>query len=149
MTAYSRRKRAGIALLGLLVVVPLFVSSPALGASAARPASPAGAAQALSLSDPAFQRVCNHCDKPVEERMAVRSWMWGPQPLHSAYEPYIEGPGTQHLVQYFDKSRMEINNPAGDRNSEWFVTNGLLVVDMVAGRIQVGNNSFAPATPAN
>jgi hypothetical protein len=44
---------------------------------------------------------------------------------------------------------MEINNPAGDRNAQWFVTNGLLVVDMVTGQIQTGNNSFTPAQPAN
>jgi hypothetical protein len=60
----------------------------------------------------------------------------------------MQGPAGQHLVEYFDKSRMEINNPAGDRNSEWYVTNGLLVVDMIRGTVQVGDQQFAPAAPA-
>jgi hypothetical protein len=52
-------------------------------------------------------------------------------------------------VQYFDKARMEINNPGGDRNSSFFVTNGLLVVELVGGRVQTGNEQFeAPKPPA-
>ncbi|HEY0069821.1 MAG TPA: hypothetical protein VGE04_07630, partial [Chloroflexia bacterium] len=96
---------------------------------------------------PAFERVWSRTDKPIEERKTARSWMWGPEGFYTAYEPYIEGPGGQHLVTYFDKSRMEINAPAADRNSQWYVTNGLLVVDMMSGRIQTGNNSFAPYVP--
>ena len=45
------------------------------------------------------------------------------------------------LVQYFDKTRMEINNPAKPQE----VTNGLLVVEMIEGRIQVGDASFIDA----
>ncbi|MDQ5824497.1 MAG: hypothetical protein M3441_09865 [Chloroflexota bacterium] len=122
-----------------------------LAAFAAPYATPAGAAalKAGTFSDPAFERVWSRTDKPVEERKTARSWMWGPEGLYSAYEQYMEGPGGQHLVTYFDKSRMEINAPAGDRNSQWYVTNGLLVVDMMSGRIQTGNNSFAPFYPNN
>jgi hypothetical protein len=42
------------------------------------------------------------------------------------------------MVQYFDKSRMEINNPNGDKNSPFYVTNGLLTVELMSGKIQVG-----------
>lgn len=101
-----------------------------------------------NFADPAFQRVWNHCDKPVEAQLALRSWMWGPDDFYTAYEMYAEGPAGQHLVSYFDKSRMEINDPHANRNTEWFVTNGLLVVDMISGRIQVGNNMFAQTRPA-
>jgi hypothetical protein len=45
-------------------------------------------------------------------------------------------------VQYFDKARMEINNPKGDRTSEWFVTTGLLVAEMVSGKQQVSESEF-------
>jgi hypothetical protein len=43
---------------------------------------------------------------------------------------------------------MEINNPARDRNSEWFVTTGLLVVDLVSGKQQVGDKEFVPKRAA-
>jgi hypothetical protein len=53
-------------------------------------------------------------------------------------------------VQYFDNSRMEITQPDGDRASRWYVTNGLLVREMVSGKIQTGDlpgqvESRAPA----
>jgi hypothetical protein len=80
--------------------------------------------------------------------MQARSWIWGPQPLSAGfYEPYREGEGGERLVQYFDKSRMEINQPDAPRN-EWYVTNGLLVVEMIEGKMQVGNNTFQQHTPA-
>jgi hypothetical protein len=110
----------------------------------AQPASAAG-----PYVDQAFETVWSRTDRPVEERQAARSWTWGPQTFYAGYEKYMEGPGSQRLVSYFDKSRMEINNPNGNRNSEWFVTNGLLVVEMMTGRLQVGNNSFQQVTPAN
>jgi hypothetical protein len=63
-------------------------------------------------------------------------------------EGYADAAGGQRLVQYFDKARMEINNPAADPNGAFYVTNGLLVVEMLSGRLQTGNNSFAPYAPA-
>jgi hypothetical protein len=113
------------------------------------PFSPIVQAAPSYFADPAFSTVWNTTDKPVDEGVVNRSWMWGPQGFYTAYEPYLQGPGGQHLVQYFDKSRMEINNPAGNRNDPWYVTNGLLVVDMISGRIQAGDQQFIPSTPAN
>ena len=63
------------------------------------------------------------------------------------HENYAEGPGGQHLVQYFDKSRMEINNPSGNRNDPFFVTQGLLARDMIRGEIQEGNTQFRTTQP--
>ncbi|HEX3724101.1 MAG TPA: CAP domain-containing protein, partial [Nitrolancea sp.] len=54
----------------------------------------------------------------------------------------------ERQVYYFDKSRMEITNPNGDRSSDWFVTNGLLVRDMILGAIQTGDQTFQQAQPA-
>jgi hypothetical protein len=57
-------------------------------------------------------------------------------------EPYVDSPGGMRLVQYFDKSRMEINTPAADVDNLWYVTNGLLVIEMIEGRYQLGDGTF-------
>ena len=77
-----------------------------------------------------------------------RTWLWGPTPGQSAQEPFKEGPGGQHLVQYFDKARMEINNPSANPNDPFYVTNGLLVVEMISGRMQTGANQFEIHDPS-
>ncbi len=77
------------------------------------------------------------------------SWMWGPGPFYTNYEPEIDLPQGTHLVQYFDKGRLEINDPGADPQSPWFVTSGLLVKEMVSGKAQVGANSYYTLGPAN
>lgn len=99
-------------------------------------------AQGAGFADPAFQRVWERTDKPVADGRVSRTWMWGPQPGRSLQEPFKEGPNGQHLVQYFDKARMEINNPSASPSDPYYVTNGLLVVEMISGRIQTGVNDF-------
>ncbi|MGI8586109.1 MAG: hypothetical protein ACR2M0_00240 [Chloroflexia bacterium] len=116
-----------------------------VGGAAASPQS----ASAEDFANPAFVRVWERSDLPVQQARVPRSWLWGNTPFVSKQEPYAEGVGGTHLVQYFDKSRMEINDPNGDPNSPWYVTNGLLTVEMMTGKIQVGNNSFQPSAPAN
>ena len=111
------------------------------------------AAPAPAAADPfasaAFQRVWERTDLAVAQGKAARSWLWGDQPFVSKQEKYTQGPSGTRLVQYFDKSRMEINDPTADPAGPWFVTNGLLVVEMMTGRIQTGNNDFQQAYPAN
>ncbi|MEO8289224.1 MAG: hypothetical protein ABI670_22685 [Chloroflexota bacterium] len=139
MSKATDRAKAVAAVIGIgLMAAPMMAASAQKAPTAAPP-----------MADPALQTVWNRTDLPVSQGRVARSWMWGPQPFYSGYEPYLEGLGGQHLITYFDKSRMEINNPGGDRNSQWFVTNGLLVVEMMTGRVQVGNNSFDQITPAN
>jgi hypothetical protein len=88
-------------------------------------------------------------DLPVEQGVVSRTWMWGPTPYtEGMFEPYTEAPDGERLVQYFDKSRMELTNPAAVDDGLWYVTNGLLVVEMVDGRIQVGDDDFVDADPA-
>lgn len=99
------------------------------------------AAQA-PFADRAFQQIWERTDAPVLSGKAKRSWYWGPAPGVVRSEPYSGSKTGTRQVQYFDKARMEINNPEGDRNSEWFVTTGLLVVDMVSGKQQVGDKEF-------
>jgi hypothetical protein len=103
----------------------------------------------LTSSNPDFRRVWERTDKPVADGVVSRTWIWGPtsntEPMN---EPYVESPGGVRLVQYFDKARMEINNPAADPSSIWFVTNGLLTVELISGDMQTGNNSFEDRSPA-
>ena len=110
---------------------------------------PAPGARAADFADPAFRDVWARLDAPVATGGAVRTWTWGPGPSSGPLsEPYEQGADGQRLVQYFDKSRMEINNPGGDRNSPWFVTQGLLVAELIQGRVQTGDASFEPRAPA-
>jgi hypothetical protein len=44
---------------------------------------------------------------------------------------------------------MEISRPDGDKNSKWYVTNGLLTQELVTGRMQTGDNRYIDRTPAN
>lgn len=93
---------------------------------------------AVLFSNKAFEPVWQRVDQPVAAKRAERSWYWGPAPLTSGlYEAYSEAPNGRRLVQYFDKARMEINNPTTNQ-----VTNGLLVVELITGRVQQGDKTF-------
>jgi hypothetical protein len=97
-----------------------------------------------------FEERWERTDRPVSEDAIDRTWMWGPEPLtDSLLEPYADSPDGLRQVQYFDKSRMEINDPTADPGDLWQVTNGLLVVEMVEGRVQVGDDEFEDVDPAN
>jgi hypothetical protein len=103
-----------------------------------------GVAGATSdFADEAFANVWARTDAPVQSISVARSWIWGPQansgPL---YERYLEAPDQERLVQYYDKGRMEVNDPDGDRANPWFVTSGLLDRELISGRIQIGVNSY-------
>ncbi len=87
-------------------------------------------------------------DYEVWSGAVQRTWTWGPEVLNVRQEPYDGSPGGTRTVYYFDKSRMEINDPNGDRTNPWFITNGLLVREMMTGQVQVGERAFTPLTPA-
>src|SRR5690242_1741603 len=89
-------------------------------------------ANAEAPSNDAFMRTWSRTDKPVADTVVSRTWMWGPEAFTGAMqEDYVEAPGTKRTVQYFDKSRMEINHdPNIPTDSIWYVTNGLLVNEM-------------------
>ncbi|MEO5952809.1 MAG: hypothetical protein ABIQ44_10115, partial [Chloroflexia bacterium] len=101
-----------------------------------------------TFADPAFQTTWNRTDKPVTDGTVRRGYYWGPAPAEKKQEQYAEGVGGSRLVQYFDKSRMEINDPAGNNSSTFYVTNGLLTVELVSGNLQVGNNKYIKRFPA-
>jgi len=132
--------------------------STAVGTSVVVPTIPvptsvyvAGGTGKFPFASPDFQRVWERTDRLLNEGKVKRTYFWGPGPNSVGLsEAYAEAPGGGglRLVQYFDKSRMEINNPGGNRNDPFFVTNGLLTVELISGRIQVGNNTFANFHPA-
>jgi hypothetical protein len=101
------------------------------------------------FADPAFDRVWQRTDRPIVERRATRSWIWGPHGLMARTEGYVQSASGLRQVQYFDKARMELNNPRGDRNNQWFVTTGLLVVELISGKTQIGDNEFVQHAPAS
>jgi hypothetical protein len=125
----------------------IFGAIAAVAASAFLATQPLLAAPAFGNT--AFQRVWTRQDSVVSQNLTERSWTWGPAPISEAVrETYVEGIDGKRLVQYFDKSRMEINDPTANQNSQWYVTNGLLPIEMMTGRMQLGNSRFEYAGPA-
>ena len=99
--------------------------------------------------DSAFESLWNRTDRPIVRQQVNRGWIWGPAGLMAHAESFLQISGGQRQVQYFDKGRMEINNPNGDRQSKWFVTSGLLVTELISGRMQVGSNDYIAREPSS
>lgn len=91
------------------------------------------------MTNSPFQRTWDRTDKPVADGVVERTWMWGLPHSEEMQEEYFQSPGQQRTVQYFDKARMELTHPDGDPDSIWYVTNGLLVVEMITGQMQVND----------
>jgi hypothetical protein len=110
--------------------------------------APAPAQAAPFFGDDAFRRVWDRTDSLVQDGSVARSWFWGPvQRSGPLYERLDGFPGNQHTVQYFDKSRMEVN-PTADPASKWRVTNGLLTVELISGLMQIGLHSTETRQPS-
>jgi hypothetical protein len=104
---------------------------------------------ATPFSAPAFESLWSRTDQPVADQQADRTWSWGSAPFVPArFEFYAQSPDNQRQVLYFDKSRMEISHPEADPASIWYVTNGLLVIEMMTGQIQVGDAQYQPGAAA-
>jgi hypothetical protein len=97
---------------------------------------------------PEFASVWQRTDGPVASGQVTRSWLWGPAPGSTVEEEFAEAHAGTRTVQYYDKARMELNEAEKDQASPWRVTTGLLVNEMVTGRIQVGANRFESKAPA-
>jgi hypothetical protein len=108
--------------------------------------APAGA---IIEAEEAFRNTRARADQPVAEGIVDRTWMWGPQPISGLIgEAYREHPVGERPVMYWDKSRMEINDPNADRASPWYVTNGLLARELMTGMMQFGHTHFIQYDPA-
>ncbi len=106
-------------------------------------------AVAATPDEGAFRRVWERTDGLVADNNVARTWYWGPAPLETFDEAYVEGVEGQRRVQYWDKGRMEISNPNDNPNNAWYVTSGLLPIEMIGGRIQTGDTKFERRTRAN
>jgi hypothetical protein len=103
----------------------------------------------VSPANPHFGQRWERTDKPVADGAVKRTWMWGPGGFTAALaEPYAESPDGTRMVQYFDKSRMEITHPDRDTPNLWYVTNGLLAKELMTGRLQVGDDEYEFGLPA-
>ncbi len=87
-------------------------------------------------------------DEPVASGVVSRTWLWGQGAGETVFEPYDETQRGTRLVSYYDKSRMEVTDPHDDRSQQWYVTNGLLVVELITGQLQLGDNNFEQRNPA-
>jgi hypothetical protein len=98
-----------------------------------------------------FARTWARTDKPVADLQVNRTWMWGPEAnTEGMFEEYAEGHNNGRFVQYYDKSRMEITTDQSvPGDSPWFVTNGLLVNELMTGELQLGDDTFEPHIPAS
>jgi hypothetical protein len=124
-------------------LVALFVVTLLAPLATARPVA------ARAPGNPFFERVWKRTDQMVASTEVSRTWVWGPEPFSAQVgEAYANAPGGTRLVQYFDKSRMEINDPNRDVNDLWYVTNGLLARELISGQMQVGDNAFVNRNPA-
>ena len=135
---------------GLLVTLAVTGAAlPGLAAVAAPAPAPVHA-PTFNFADSTFDQLWMRTDMGVANHSVTRSWIWGPAPGAAGREAYAEAPdgSGQRLVQYWDKGRMEINNPQGDPSVQWFVTSGLLTVEMMTGRQQQGNTAYTERAPA-
>ena len=103
--------------------------------------------KAETFISPAFYQQWQVTDDAVKSGKAARTYFWGAEPFAHTSEVYKESPANgQREVQYFDKARMELSlKPGLDPN---YVTNGLLTVELVTGRLQVGDATFLQRQPS-
>ncbi len=96
-----------------------------------------------------FYFLWRRSDLPIANGQANRTWLWGPQPILDTTEPWAESPGGNRQVEYYDKGRMEINDPTAPRPSPAYVTSGLLVKELVTGQLQTGATAVDNRAPAD
>ncbi len=123
-----------------------YTSADSLGGVKGAPTFVNGPAK--DFVDPSLKNVWSRTDQVVASRQVDRSWMWGPSGLVARAEVYTQSNGGARQVQYFDKARMEITDWDRDRNNPWFVTNGLLVKELIEGQLQIGDAEFIKRAPA-
>jgi hypothetical protein len=102
-----------------------------------------GAEDTFEIDREEFELVWDRTEAPVSNGDAQRSWLWGPEPRTAGMqERYIDSPEEARTVQYFDKGRMEVNDPTANPSDPWFVTSGLLTRELISGQIQIGDDAF-------
>ncbi len=139
MISLTGRPVLPLAIVAIILLAALVAPLPRAGAGAEEPAS----------AD--FARAWARTDLPVRDQVVDRTWVWGPAALTPGIsENYADAPGGQRTVQYFDKARMEISNdPDVGPDSFWYVTTGLLPLEMMTGKLQTGKDLREQHAPAD
>jgi len=107
-------------------------------------------AQAEQPGTYVFWETWARTDLAVAENVDQRTWMWGPEAIsETKWEAYVQSEDGYRLVQYFDKSRMEITDPNADPNDARYVTNGLLAKELITGQVQFGDDNHDVYVPAD
>jgi hypothetical protein len=83
----------------------------------------------------------------ASNRNSAGTWVWGPNLWASQFEPYVQAPQGGRFVAYFDKTRMEVTRPDDNPNTQWYITNGLLVREMIMGMAQYSDDSSSNSCP--
>lgn len=113
------------------------------------PSATVGAVAAELLALAPFDETWTRTDRPVVDDLIDRTWMWGDAPFTTVLtERYDDAEAGFRQVQYYDKSRMELTHPEADQDDEWYVTNGLLVWELMSGWMQVGDDLYIEREPA-
>ncbi|TVR74444.1 MAG: hypothetical protein EA415_05695 [Sphaerobacteraceae bacterium] len=129
----------------LALIASLFATTLFASAQEVPPYNP----HTYEFATPEFQQVWDRTDRPVQEGVAERTWMWGPGAnTDLTQEPYAEADNGERDVQYTDKSRMEMPVHPVDLESDWYITQGLLAWELMSGQVQVGDAEFVEAFPA-
>ncbi|MHB8646566.1 MAG: S8 family peptidase [Thermomicrobiales bacterium] len=92
---------------------------------------------------PPYAATYNRYDSPVLSGAAKRGFIWGPRVNTSRLEPYSNAPAELRQVWYFDKGRLELNDPQTGQ-----ITSGLLVNELVTGQVQTGDSTRETRAPA-
>lgn len=101
-----------------------------------------------SLLSRSFEQTWQPTDQPVADGVVERTWVWGPTSIATGFEEYDGTASGERLIRYYDKARMEINDPTAMNQTNWFVTNGLLALEMISGKMQIGDYQFITRSPA-
>ncbi|HRN96494.1 MAG TPA: hypothetical protein PLD54_03545 [Candidatus Levybacteria bacterium] len=106
-----------------------------------------GAAAVMNrvLPENAFAALPVDAFKDTYEKTKDAGRIWGEQLTGNMRETYEfsdpNNPFSVRPVRYYSKGRMDVN-PNEKEYHDWFVKSGLLVQEMLTGRMQVGDNKF-------
>ncbi len=93
--------------------------------------------------------VWERSDGAVSRGDADRAWLWGPAPITTSTEYYPESPTGNRTLVYYNKGRLDILDADASSANEWYAVGGLLVHEMLAGRVQLGDTFFVEREQPN
>lgn len=137
MTANRRLRLGAIVALGLLMLAALPAMPLVMPGQAQTTGVGAGPEYSVTgvPIDDAIVDLWRQTDAAVADTTASRSWLWGPAALAATVE-YGANASNRREIVYYDKGRLEINDPNASSGG-WYVTGGLLVTEMLSGEIAV------------